>query len=436
MREMPWSDEAEKGVLSATLADPTNFVTVIEILSGDEFIGTAHAKLFQAMRDVYASGDTIDVITVAERLKTLGTLDDVGGYPFLGELIDYAPHGDNVHSYVKTVQNKYLARKLIEAARDIQEAAYVDGGSDINTLLGEAERRVFDVSQSSRIEGATNIGDVLWGLFNEFDARMRGDHMPGLPTGFVSMDKMTSGLRKGQLIIIAGRPSMGKTAMALNIAANAAISHARAVAIFSMEMSKEELAERLVSAESRVDSQKLRTGNLEDIDFKHMAEAAGYLKDAKIIVDDTPALRPMELRAKARRVKAEHDVDLVIVDYLQLMDSDTKTNNRVQEISEISRALKTMAKELGVPVVALSQLSRKVEERSPPRPILSDLRDSGSIEQDADVVVLIYRPEFYFGASREGKDIRGEAEIIVAKQRNGPTGMLRLHWNAPITRFE
>jgi replicative DNA helicase len=432
---MPWSDEAEKSVLSAILADPERASTAIEILTGEEFVSRDNRLTYQAVKELYAASKAIDAITLAEQLKTMGVLEAIGSYAFLGKIIDYAP-GRNLKEYANTVKDKHLTRKLIIAAADIQAAAIEDGGGDIASLLEGAEKRIFDVAESSRIEGAQNIEAVLWPLFEEFERRQSGDYMPGIPTGYDRIDKMTSGLRNGQLVIIAGRPSMGKTAMALNIAANAAITHARGVAVFSLEMSKEELGERLISAEARVDSQRLRTGSFHGDDYAKMAVAAGHLKSAKIIVDDTPGLRPLEFRAKARRIKAEHDIDLIVVDYLQLMSGDTKTNNRVQEISEISRSLKTTARELNVPIIALSQLSREVERRHPPRPILSDLRDSGSIEQDADIVIFIYRPEFYFGEMHDGKDIKGQAEVIIGKQRNGPTGMVRLKWNAPITRFE
>jgi len=378
----------------------------------------------------------IDHVTLRDELQRRDELESAGGVEYLGELVDSVPTTANLEFHVKIVREKSILRRLIETATTIVTDAYA-GKSTANELLDSAESRVFHISQERREQGFTRIKEVLWPTMERIETLHRsGKKITGVPSGFVDLDEMTSGFQKSELIIVAARPSMGKTSFCLNIATHAALEN-HGVAVFSLEMSKDALVQRLLCAEARVDSQLVRRGMLRDNDFTKLARAAGILQGAPIWIDDSPAMTLLEMRSKARRLKAEYDLSMVIVDYLQLMRSPDYADNRVQEISDISRSLKALARELEIPVIALSQLSRASEQRGGERkPILSDLRDSGAIEQDADVVMFIHRPEMYQKEDADGRSLEGVAELMVAKHRNGPTGTLDLHFEKSITRFD
>lgn len=394
------------------------------------------------MSRLFERGDVIDVVMLQEDLKRTEELDSAGGLEYLAELLDAVPTAANIEYHAKIVREKALLRRLIDASQEIIRDAFSQGEREVNELLDQAESRIFQVAQSHEREGFVRIKDLLWPTFEEIERLQdAGSPVTGVPSGFTDLDKMTTGLQKGDLVIVAGRPSMGKTSWVMNVAATAAIEHRKPVAIFSLEMSKEQLLKRLLSAEGRIDAQHLRRGGMTGEDHKRLATAAGHLNTAPIWIDDSPGLTVLEIRAKSRRlvsdVQAEgNELGLIIIDYMQLMSGE-RAENRVQEVSQISRGLKALARELEVPVVALSQLSRGPEQRNDKRPMLSDLRESGSIEQDADLVMFLFRPEYYFGpVDGEGNSIEGHAELIVSKQRNGPTGTVPLFFRKAYTRFE
>jgi replicative DNA helicase len=432
-RSAPWSNDAEQAVLGAMLLDQDASLSAAQLLSDDMFYREAHRRLFRAMVALTERRTVIDHITLRDELIRRGELDSIGGYDYVAELADTVPTAANLEYHAKIVREKAILRKLIETATGIITEAY-DGHSTASELLDAAESRIFTVSQQRSEEGFARLKEMLWPTMERIETLQKsGKAITGVPSGFTDLDNLTSGFQGGELVIVAARPSMGKTAFVLNIATHAAVEQ-HGVAIFSLEMSKEALVQRMLTAEARVDSQLVRRGMLRDFDFTKLARAAGVLQQCPVWIDDTPALTLLEMRSKARRLKAENDVQLIVVDYLQLMRSPEYSDNRVQEISDISRSLKGLAKELGVPVVALSQLSRASEQRGGERkPILSDLRDSGAIEQDADVVMFIHRPEYY---DREDESKRGLAEIMLAKHRNGPTGDVHLRFNREYTRFD
>jgi len=432
-RSAPWSNDAEQAVLGAMLLDQDASLSAAQLLTDDMFYREAHRRLFRAMVALTERRTVIDHITLRDELIRRGELDSIGGYDYVAELTDSVPTAANVEYHAKIVLEKAILRKLIEAATGIITEAY-DGHTSASELLDAAESRIFTVSQQRSDEGFARLKEMLWPTMERIETLQKsGKAITGVPSGFTDLDNLTSGFQGGELVIVAARPSMGKTAFVLNIATHAAVEQ-HGVAIFSLEMSKESLVQRMLTAEARVDSQLVRRGMLRDFDFTKLARAAGVLQQCPVWIDDTPALTLLEMRSKARRLKADNDVRLIIVDYLQLMRSPEYSDNRVQEISDISRSLKGLAKELGVPVVALSQLSRASEQRGGERkPILSDLRDSGAIEQDADVVMFIHRPEYY---DREDESKRGLAEIMLAKHRNGPTGDVHLRFNREYTRFD
>jgi replicative DNA helicase len=382
----------------------------------------------------------IDPLTLRDELSRRGELDASGGVEALAQLADAVPTAANLEFHARIIREKSILRKLIEASTTIIQDAY-DARTPAAELLDKAESRIFQVAQTRREEGFARMKEMLWPAMERIEMLQKNAKaVTGVPTGFRKLDELTSGFQNSELIIVAARPSMGKTAFCLNIAAHAAIEGQVGVAVFSLEMSKEALVQRLLCAEAGVDSQRVRTGKLRDEDFTKLARGAGVLGNANIWIDDTPSLTLLEMRSKARRLKADNDVGMIIVDYLQLMRSPEFSDNRVQEISDISRSLKALARELELPVVALSQLSRASEQRGGERtPILSDLRDSGAIEQDADLVLFIHRPEMYQDlrakAEKEGKNLEGIAEIQLAKHRNGPTGLVELQFRKHITRF-
>jgi replicative DNA helicase len=397
------------------------------------FYREGHRRLFRAMVALVERRVVIDHITLRDELVRRGELESAGGLDYLAELVDAVPTAANLEFHARIVRDKAILRRLIETSTGIITEAY-DGHSTATELLDVAESRIFKISQQRGDEGFTRIKEMLWPTMERIETLQRsGKAITGVPSGFVDLDALTSGFQSAELVVVAARPSMGKTAFCLNVAANAA-AEGNGVAIFSLEMSKESLVQRMLTATARVDSHRVRQGTLRDSDFTQLARAAGLLQTYQVWIDDTPSITLLEMRGKARRLKIDNDLKLIIVDYLQLMRSPEYSENRVQEISDISRSLKALSRELEVPVIALSQLSRASEQRGGERkPILSDLRDSGAIEQDADLVIFIHRPEYY---DREDESKRGLAEIMLAKNRNGPTGDVQLKFTREYTRFD
>jgi replicative DNA helicase len=432
-RAVPWSQEAEQAVLGAMLLDQDAALLATELVQDDMFYREGHRRLFRAMVGLVEHRTVIDPVTLRDELGRRGELDAVGGADYLSELVDAVPTAANLEYHARIVKDKAILRRLIETSTGIITEAY-DGRSTASDLLDKAESRIFQISQERGSEGFSRLKEMLWPTMERIEALQRsGKSITGVPSGFVDLDKLTSGFQPSELVIVAARPSMGKTAFCLNVATHAAVE-GQGVAIFSLEMSRDQLVQRMLTAEARVDSQRVRQGGLRDADFTNLARAAGVLQSCPVWIDDTPSLSLLEMRSKARRLKAENDIKMVVVDYLQLMRSPEYAENRVQEISDISRSLKALARELEVPVVALSQLSRASEQRGGERrPILSDLRDSGAIEQDADLVLFIHRPEYY---DREDDTKKGLADIMLAKNRNGPTGDVQLRFSREYTRFD
>ena len=439
-RQAPWSNEAEQAVLGAMLLDQDAALKAAEFLDDTMFYREGHRLLFRAMIALTERGDVIDPVTLRDELARRGDLDRAGGMEYVATLIDVVPTAANVDYHAKIVRDKAVLRRLVEAATGIIQDVY-DGRGTAGEVLDNAEHRVFQVAQFRRSEEFSRIKELIWPTMERIEQLQSGaGSVTGVPSGFVDLDRLTAGFQRADLVIVAARPSMGKTALALNMVQHAAIEHNTGVAIFSLEMSKDALVQRLLCSEGLVDAQRLRRGQLRDDDYPKLARAAGLLGTAPIWIDDSASLTPLAMRSKARRLKAEHDIAMVIVDYLQLMQGPGDSENRQQEISYISRALKALAKELDVPVIAISQLSRAPEQRGGEhrRPQLSDLRESGAIEQDADVVCFIYRQEFYDGPvdPKTNESIEGIAEVIVGKQRNGPTGTVKLHFKKEYTRFD
>jgi len=429
----PQNIDAEQCVLGSILIEDGALLKVIEILRPDDFYRESHGIIYGAMVDLFDRNEPQDLITVHNELAKNGKLEAAGGAVYLAELTETVPVASNIDYYAKIVRDKAVLRKLIQKSSEIASMCYEEAG-DIDDILESAESAIFELSQSKIKQAFNPLKDVLKNSIKRVEELYeKKELITGIPSGFTELDKLTAGFQPSDLVIIAGRPSMGKTAFALNIAQHAAVEHGVPTAIFSLEMSKEQLALRMLCSEAMVDAHKVRTGFLGKEDWPRLITAAGNLSQAPIFIDDTPALTVLEMRAKARRLKSDQDIGLVIVDYLQLMQGRAGTERREQEISEISRSLKAMAKELNVPVIALSQLNRKVEDRPNKRPQMSDLRESGAIEQDADVIAFIYRDEVYNRAEDNPK--RGKAEIIVAKQRNGPTGTVLLAFVGKFSSF-
>ena len=430
----PQNLEAEQSVLGGILLDNQSLNSVLEILGIEDFYSEGHRKIFASIVELYDKNEPSDIITLSNILKSKNQIDQAGGLSYLSSLADNVPSAANILHYAKIVKEKSILRRLIGTATEILNKSY-SAGSDIDSVLDEAEHAIFEISENKIRPSFSSFKNLIKDSIKTIEKLFeRKELVTGVPTGFEKIDDKTSGFQKSDLIIIAGRPSMGKTAFALNIAQYAALEAGIPVAVFSLEMSKEQLALRMLSSEARVDSQRIRRGFLGDADWLKLTNAAGKLFEAPIFIDDTPAITVLEMKAKARRLKAEVDLGLIILDYLQLMRSGGYKESREQEISEISRSLKTLAKELNVPVIALSQLNRQVENRSDKRPQMADLRDSGAIEQDADLIAFIYRDEVY-NKSEENPE-KGFAEIIIGKQRNGPTGMVKLMFQEQFTRFE
>lgn len=427
----PQSIEAEQSVLGSILIDGDALARVIEILKPEDFYEPAHRLIYDAVLELFDRGKAVDLITLSEALRKKGKLEEIGGIEYLTELIHSVPTAVNADYYAQIVREKAILRGLIRAGTEIARLGYEEDRSP-EELVDEAERLLFEIMRRGEGTGFKHIGVVVSPLIDEIERRYtEGREITGVPSGFKELDKLTSGFQPSSLNIIAARPSMGKTAFAINIALFAACKERIPVAIFSLEMSKEQLAQRMLSSESRIDAQRIRTGFLSDREWRRLAEVAARLSEAPIYIDDTPNISVAEIRARSRRLKAEANLGLIIVDYLQLVQLRKKVESRQQEVTEISRSLKALAREIDVPIVALSQLSRAVEQRQDKRPQLSDLRDSGAIEQDADLVAFIYREEVY----RSDAD-PGIAEIIIGKHRNGPVGVVKLRFFKEYTRFE
>lgn len=436
MRKLPpQSIEAEMSILGGILLENEAINRVLDVLVPDDFYRESHRKIMKAMIELNEHREPCDLVTLTTVLKKRGELEEVGGGAYLATLVDYVPTAANIAYYSRIVKEKAIARNLISVATEIVTDGY-DEQSEIEELLDKAQRTIFDISENRIRSPYHQLNTILKDSIKYIEELFeKKDHVTGVPTGFLDLDQKTAGFQRGDLIIIAGRPSMGKTAFALNIAQYASV-HAEPrhpVAVFSLEMSKEQLVTRLLCSEARVDASRLRTGHLIDGEWEKILRGAERLFEAKIFIDDTPAISVLEMRSKARRLKAEHGIGMIVVDYLQLMRGSSSPESRQQEISEISRSLKALAKELSVPVVALSQLNRGLESRTDKRPMMSDLRESGAIEQDADVIMFVYRDEVY---NKENPEVKGRAEIIIGKQRNGPIGTVDLTFLGEYTRFE
>ena len=431
----PHSIEAEQAILGGLMLDPEAWTKVAERLRADDFYRRDHRLIFNAISGLDVEGQPFDLVTVAEFLENNQKLDDAGGLSYLSALADSTPGASNIIAYADIVRKRSVLRQLVRATTEISDSVFNPMGRSSNEILDFAEQSIFEIAeQESRGKKSYKaIKDLLVSTLDRIDELYhKKSHITGIATGFNDFDRQTAGLQNSDLIIVAGRPSMGKTAFAVNLAEHAIIKDGLSVAIFSMEMSGEQLSMRMMSSLGRIDQHKIRTGKLEDEDWPRLTSAVEILKDAKLYIDDTGALTPAELRARCRRLARDNGLDMVIVDYLQLMQVPGTKENRATEISEISRSLKAMAKELNIPVIALSQFNRSLEQRPNKRPIMSDLRESGAIEQDADVIVFIYRDEVYDDESPD----KGVAEIIIGKQRNGPIGMVKLSFLGRFTRFE
>lgn len=433
-RVPPHNTEAEQAVLGGVFLRNDIFHTLVDAINDEDFYSPVHRIIYQAFQELYRRREPVDLVTVAEYLQTKGQLDEVGGTVYLASLAESVASASNAVFHAQIVRDKSVRRRLIQTSSEILTSCF-EAGEQTESLLDQAEQQIFSIAESKGKPVFMSSKDLVQRVFEQLEARAgQGELVTGVPTGYTDFDQMTAGLQKSDLIILAARPSMGKTALALNMGMRAAIQHDVPVAIFSLEMSMDQLMMRLLGCHGRVDLSRLRSGYLNDEDWSRLYQSAEDLSRAPIYIDDTPALSTMEIRARSRRLKAEKGVGLIIVDYLQLMRSSHKSDSREQEISDISRNLKALAKELEVPVIALSQLNRKVEERSDKRPMISDLRESGAIEQDADVIVFIYRDAAYNKA--EDNPNKNIAEIIIGKQRNGPVGAIRLGYFGQYTVFE
>jgi replicative DNA helicase len=434
-RVPPYSQEAEAALLGAMMLSKEAVCKAFEALQEDEFYKEAHKKIFKACLKLFENNQPIDLITVSDQLKKENTLEEVGGYTYLNSLVDILPSSENINYYLKIIQDKAILRRLIEVGTQIVDSGY-NQQQDASEILDQAEQLLFNLVSKKPTQDFVSVGSLLHESFITIEelhkrAKERKAYVTGVPSGFIDLDLKTAGFHPGDLIIIASRPSMGKSSFCLNILAHVGIVEKIPCGIFSLEMSKEQVVFRLLCSEARVNGQRIRTGKIEEEDWPKLTAAAGRLQEAPIFVDDTPAIPILELRAKSRRLKAKYNIGLLIVDYLQLVQG-RPAETREQQISEISRSLKALAKELNLPVIAVSQLSRAVETRQDPKPRLSDLRESGAIEQDADLVLFIYREEYY----KPSKETEGIAEIIIGKQRHGPVGSVKLAFLKDYAKFE
>ena len=446
-KQMPHNNEAEQSVLGAIILDPQLINSTQEVLLPESFYRGAHQHIFRAMMNLNEDGDEIDVVTLMDQLTKEGTLSEAGGPQYLAELSNNVPTTRNIQYYTNIVSNHALKRRLIQTADSIANDGY-DNELELDAILSDAERRILELSSNRQSDGFKDIRDVLGQVYEtaeELD--QNSGQTPGIPTGYRDLDQMTAGFNRNDLIILAARPSVGKTAFALNIAQKVATHEGNyTVGIFSLEMGADQLATRMICSSGNVDSNRLRTGTMTEEDWNRFTIAVGKLSRTKIFIDDTPGIRITDLRSKCRRLKQEHGLDMIVIDYLQLIQGSGSraSDNRQQEVSEISRTLKAIARELECPVIALSQLSRGVEQRQDKRPMMSDIRESGSIEQDADIVAFLYRDDYYnrgegedddAGFEPQSNDENGEIEIIIDKQRNGPTGTVKLHFMKQYNKF-
>ena len=430
-RVMPHSVEAEQSVIGSMIIDREAIVVASGLLRKEDFYGKQYGVVFEAMTELNDEGKPVDLITLQNRLREKDVPPEVSSLEFVRDLITAVPTSANVKYYANIVAEKATLRKLIRLNEEIANTCYA-GKESLEYILEDTEKKIFELLQKRNSSDYVPIREVVMNAMNRIEAASRNKGVvTGIPTGFIDLDYRTAGMQPSDLILVAARPSMGKTAFVLNIAQYVAFKQNETVAIFSLEMSKEQLVNRLFSLESKVDSQHIRTGNLTDPEWEKLIESAGIIGKSKLIIDDTPGISISELRSKCRKYKLEHGLKMIIIDYLQLMSGSGRTDFRQQEISDISRSLKALARELSVPVMALSQLSRAVEQRPDHRPMLSDLRESGAIEQDADVVMFIYRDDYY----NKDTELKGVAEIIIAKQRNGPIGTINLAWLPDYTKF-
>jgi len=430
LRSLPYNLEAEQSVIGSMLIDKTAISRVVEVLKGDDFYRDSHKVIFNAIFDLYQKDTPIDMITLLEHLRSAEKLDASGGITYISEISNSVPSTANLSSYIKIVDDKSILRKLIRASTEIMENCY-NKQDDVEAVMDLAEQKVFNISQKKNAGDFEPMNTVLERGFLEIERIFNNKgETTGISSGFPELDDKTAGFQKGDMILIAARPSMGKTTFALNLAEYAALRQGKSVAVFSLEMSKEQLSYKLLCSEANVDMSKLRHGDLEDRDWENIAKASGPLAAAKIYIDDTAGTSVMDMRSKCRKLKMEHGIDMIVIDYLQLMTGSNK-ESRQQEVSEISRSIKALAKEMQCPVIALSQLSRAPEQRTDHRPMLSDLRESGSIEQDADLVMFLYRDEYY----NEETEDKNVAELIIAKQRNGPVGTVKLAWIGQFSKF-
>lgn len=429
-RSLPHNLEAEQSVLGSMIIDKTSIAQAAEALKSEDFYRDSHKIIFNAIFELFMKDIPIDMVTLIEHLRSIEKLDAAGGITYITEISNSVPSTAHLQSYIKIVEDKSMLRKLIRASNEIIENSY-SKQDEVEVVLDMAQKRVFDIAQKRNTNDFESISTVLERGFLEIERLfVNKGQLTGVPSGFRDLDAKTSGFQKGDMILVAARPSMGKTTFSLNLCEYAALRAGKSVVIFSLEMSKEQLAYKLLCSQANVDMLKLRTGNLEDRDWENIARAAGPLAGAKIFIDDTAGVSVMEMRSKCRKIKLEHGIDLIMIDYLQLM-SGSSTESRQQEVSEISRSIKALAKEMQCPVIALSQLSRAPEQRADHRPMLSDLRESGSIEQDADVVMFLYRDEYYNKETEE----KNVAECIIAKQRNGPVGTVKMAFIGSLSKF-
>ncbi|MGO1068962.1 replicative DNA helicase [Lysobacter sp. CA199] len=436
LRVPPQSIEAEQAVLGGLMLAPDAYDRVADQIVEEDFYRRDHQLIYRAIRELAEKSRPFDAVTLGEWFESQGLTEQVAGGAYLIELATTTPSAANITAYAEIVRDKAVMRKLIEVGTEIVNDGFQPDGRDSGEILAKAEQQVFAIAEAGA-RGRTDFTPVTKALSEAFDMLQtryaNGGSVTGIPTGYTEFDEMTAGLQNTDLLILAARPAMGKTAFALNIAEHAAFRTKKAVAVFSMEMSASQLALRLISSVGRVNAQRLRSGQLEDEDWARVTGAIRQLREVKIFIDDTPGLSPEVLRAKSRRLKREHDLGLIVIDYLQLMSVPGNNENRATEISEISRSLKHLAKELNLPVIALSQLNRSLEQRADKRPVMADLRESGAIEQDADVIVFIYRDDYY---NKETSPDKGLAEVIIGKQRSGPTGSLKLKFFGEYTRFD
>jgi replicative DNA helicase len=433
LRVPPNNLEAEQSILGGLMVDPFAWDQVSAILTEDDFYKVAHRKIYNAIAELYAKSQPVDIITVSNHLSERNEIDAIGGTSYLAEVMNATPTAAHIESYAQIVHEKALLRKLIHMSGEIVEKAFGESYENVEAFLDEVEGQIFAVTEKKKTQGLVGAAELIKESMNRltelFDRKVE---FTGVPSGFRFLDKMTSGFQPGELTIIAARPSMGKTAFSLNIAQHIILREKKSLAYFSVEMGKEQLMMRMLASEARVNLSDLRIGNLTDNAWPRLIDKASKMAESRFYIDDTSGISPFEIRSKCRRLKAQHGLDIIMIDYLQLMDLKQKVESRERAVSEISKTLKAIAKELQVPVVALAQLNRGVEGRSDRKPMLSDLRESGSIEQDADVIMMLFREDYY---DRENPDVKGGAEVIIGKQRNGPTGVVKLRWESTIGRF-